>query len=441
MRHRKNLLSVVVIGALVAASCGSDDDSGTTDTVAVTEETTADTAAASDDTVATETDSVPATEAPESTEPYAGEVGVTDDTIKIGFLIAETGQYAVATTETSKKMTEAAAQEVNDAGGINGRMVEIVEYDDGSGDPAVITQSFRQAKDEVFGVMSIIGNTATTLASLAEPDGVPAVVGNVDGNVARPTKYVFGAIPFWDTSSRLMDDYIVNDLAGADKPIGVVYMSTPNGEGAKDAFAEEAEAAGLNVVTTQPIDPFPSTCSNEVSKLQADGAEIVYMITATLPGACMLRAADEAGYAPTWTSPAYGWNLDLVAKFTGGLTDGIVSFGHQTTLETEAGQHYVETMQKYVPDAVVGTDITNDGMLTYSILQLYFEGLRAAGPNLTRDGFVAAMESDVTGFESGYLPPPTYNEGEHLGPLGVNLWVGSGGTGWVTEDPAWRDAF
>lgn len=418
-RTWRRLVAVLVAGSIVAAACG-DDDAGD-----IAAEAPSD--AVGEDAVG-------------DAGAYEGEVGVTDDTIKIGFLIAETGQYSVATTEMSRAVTEAAFQEVNDAGGINGRMVELVEYDDGSGDPAKITQSFRKAKEEVFGVMSIIGNTATTLALLADDAGVPAVVGNVDGRVARETQFVFGAIPYWDTSSRLMDDYIANELDGKGKKVGVVWMNSPNGEGAKDAFMDEAEDAGLDVVLNQPIDPFPSTCNNETGKLADAGAEVVYMATASLPAACMLRAAREAGYEPTWTSPAYGWNLDLVAKFSGGATEGVISFGHQTTLDTDAGKHYVETIQKYVPDAVVGTDITNDGMLTYSILQLYFEGLRVAGEDLTRTAFLEAMETEVNGFDSGYLPPPTYGPGDRSGPLSVNLWVG-GETSWSMHDPEWRDRF
>lgn len=405
-RGWQRLLALLAVFSVVAAACGDDDGS---------------TAAGGD-------------------AAEGGEVGVSDETIKIGFFIAETGQYSLVTTDTSRAVIEAAFQEVNDAGGINGRKVELVEYDDGSGDPAVITQSFRKAKDEAFGVMSIIGNTATTLAQLADDAGVPAVVGNVDGRVARESEYVFGAIPFWDTSSRLMDDYILNELDGKDRRVGVVWMSSPNGEGAKEAFVEEAEAAGLDVVLDQPIDPFPSTCNNEVGKLEDAGAEIVYMITASLPAACMLRAAGDAGFDPTWTSPAYGWNLDLVADFSGGATKGVISFGHQATLDTEAGKRYVAATQKYVPEAKVGTDITNDGMLAYGILQLYFEGLRAAGEDLSRDGFVEAMETAVSGYDSGYLPPPTFGPGDRSGPLAVNLWIG-GETGWTMHDPAWRDDF
>lgn len=422
-RTWRRFVAVLLAGSILVAACG-DDDSGDNEGAEPSDAVKADDTANED----------------AADAEYEGEVGVTDDTIKFGFLIAETGQYSVATTETSRAITEAAFQEVNDAGGINGRMVELVEYDDGSGDPAKITQSFRQASDEVFGVMSIIGNTATTLAVLADDAGVPAVVGNVDGRVARESRYVFGAIPYWDTSSRLMDDYIANELDGADKTVGLVWMNSPNGEGAKDAFLEEAEDAGLDVAIDQPIDPFPSTCNNEVGKLQDAGVEIVYMATATLPAACMLRSAREAGFEPTWTSPAYGWNLDLVAKFSGGATKGVISFGHQTTLDTDAGQHYIETVQKYVPAATIGTDITNDSMLTYSILQLVFEGLRAAGEDLTRDGFVEAMETDVSGFDSGYLPPPTYGPDDRSGPLSVNLWIG-GESGWTMHDPQWRDGF
>jgi len=455
-KFRSRVVPTLLVGALIVAACSSDDDDSTTTEAVSTEAPTTD--AATDDT-ATEDTAAPATDAPVTDdtaapvtdaveeEPYEGEVGVDDETIKIGLFLPESGPYSVGTTDTGTAIFTAGFSEVNAAGGINGRQIEVVLYDDGSGDPAVTQDNFKDAKDEVFATMAVIGNTSTTLSQLGEEAGVPSVLGNVDGRVARENMWTFAAGPYWDMSSRLMDDYILS-VADTDTPIGVVYMASPNGEGAFEAFMEEADASGLNVVVEKPLEPFPSTCSNEIGAMQDAGVEMVFMVTASLPAICMIRAANEAGYEPSaWLSCADCWNLDLVAQAVGTLPPTSMGMGWTTTMETEAGQHYIDVVHEFVPDAP-DKDIDIDGLLIYAPGQLLIAGLEAAGPKLTRQGFSDAMETTVSGVETGYGPPPIFGPGDRSGPQTVSLWGpgtrlidGEEVSTWITTDPTWRNEF
>ena len=452
-RGRARAVPTLLAGALFFAACGSDDSSSTAGApstkVPTTGAATADSEPpvtdAASGTVATDTGS-PVTE-PVEGEPYEGEVGVDDETIKIGLFLPETGLYAVGTTDKGTAIFNAGFTAVNAAGGIHGRDIELVLYDDGSGDPAVTQDNFKDARDEVFATMAIIGDTSTTLSQLGEQAEVPSVLGAVDGRVARENMWSFAAYPYWDESSRLMDDYILS-VADTETPIGVLYMASPNGEGAYEAFMEEADAAGLNVVVEQPIDVFPSTCSNEVSVMQDAGVEMLYIISASLPAICMIRGAREAGYEPdTWLSCAHCWNLDLVAKAVDRLPENSVAFGWTTTLETEAGEEFSEVVHEFVPEATE-KDVDINALIGYAPGQLLLAGLEAAGPNLTRDGFREAMETSVSGVETGYGSPPVFGPGDRSGPLSVSLWGpgtriadGEEVATWVTLDPIWRDEF
>lgn len=446
-KFRSRVVPTLLVGALIVGACSSDDDDSTTTEAPSTEAPTTD---APDDTGAPTTDApddtaAPATEAPD--EPYEGEVGVDDETIKIGLFLPQTGPYSAGTSDTGTATFNAGFTAANAAGGIHGRDIEVVLYDDGSGDPAVTQDNFKDAKDEVFATMAVIGNTATTLSQLGEEEGVPSVLGNVDGRVARENMWTFAAGPYWDMSSRLMAKYILS-VADTETPVGVVYMASPNGEGAYEAFMEEADAEGLNVVVEQPIDVFPSTCSNEVSRMEDAGVEMVFIITASLPGICMIRSAREAGYEPdAWLSCADCWNLDLVANAVGTLPETAIGLGWTTTMETEAGQEFTATVKEFVPDATE-KDIDIDALLVYAPGQLLIAGLEAAGPKLTRQGFFDQMETTVSGVETGYGPPPIFGPGDRSGPQTVSLWGpgtrmadGEEVATWVTIDPAWVNEF
>jgi branched-chain amino acid transport system substrate-binding protein len=80
-------------------------------------------------------------------------------------------------------------------------------------------------------------------------------------------------------------------------------------------------------------------------------------------------------------------------------------------------------------------------LLYYGIFRTLLEGLRRAGPDLTREGFVRTFETAMNGFDSGYVPPPTFGPGNRSGPLAVGV-VGCCTDGrWTTIQQGWKTSF
>ena len=279
-------------------------------------------------------------------------------------------------------------------------------YDDGSENASTIQLEEKRAKDEVFALMSVVSESNVVLAPLADQHKVPVVVGNIDQKVALPLTYAFPVYAFWARMATILPSFIKNVLGGAGKKIGIVYEGTSTATDAKNAFKGKARELGLNVAFEQPIAVSQSTCANEVSNLQAHGVELVYMMNGPLGAICMLRDARALAYHPTWTGVGTSWSFNAVAQASGGGADGIRTLSTTTTLDTPAGRHYSEVMRKYAPNSGAdGDDLT---MLWYALAQTTVEALRRAGPNLSREGFVETMETKMSGYDSGYLPPPTF---------------------------------
>jgi len=96
-------------------------------------------------------------------------------------------------------------------------------------------------------------------------------------------------------------------------------------------------------------------------------------------------------------------------------------------------------MRKY--GAPAGADSDDAMLIAYSIFQTAFEALRRAGPELTRESFVQTMETKINGYDSGYLPPPTFGPKIRYGPTVVGVSACCTAGKWTTPQSGWRADF
>jgi hypothetical protein len=96
-------------------------------------------------------------------------------------------------------------------------------------------------------------------------------------------------------------------------------------------------------------------------------------------------------------------------------------------------------MRHYAPNS--GAADEDVSLLYYGLLRTFLEGLRRAGPDLTREGLVHTFETAMNGYDSGYLPPPTFGPGNRSGPLAVGVVACCTGGRWATVGTGWRETF
>jgi len=372
--------------------------------------------------------------APPTPAPGSG-IGVTRDTVAIGLFYPKTGPYA----GLLRNLPAVVGAAFEEAGPINGRRVVLKTYDDGTANASTIQVEEKRAKDESFALISGVGETNVVLAPLADRHRVPAVIANIDEQVALPLTYVFAITAYWRRQAVILPGFIKNQLGGAGRRVGVVYEGTSTAKNAKEAFKSKAAELGLDVVYEQPIAQNQSACANEVANLQAHHVELVFMMNGPLGAICMLRDARALNYHPTWTGVGASWNFNLVGTASGGGADGIRTLATSTTLETPAGRHYAAFVRRYLPNS--GLEDDDLMLLGYGFTETLLEGLRRSGPALTRETFVQTFETKMNGFDAGYLPPPTFGPGNRSGPLAVGVTACCTAGKWTTPEPRWREAF
>jgi ABC-type branched-subunit amino acid transport system substrate-binding protein len=373
--------------------------------------------------------------APSLPAPGATRTGVTTGTVDVGAFFPKTGPLA----GLFRNVPAVAQAAFDEAGPIHGRKLVLKTYDDGTVDVGTIQAEEKRAKDEAFALMSVIGESNSVLAPLADRHRVPVIIGNADEKVVAPLTQAFPVLPYWARQARILPGFIRNVLGAGTKRIGVVYMGTSTAIDAKNAFKVKAREAGLNVVFEQPIDLNQSACVNEVANLQSHQVELVFMMNNPLGAICMLRDARALGYKPIWTGVGVSWEANVVATASGGGAEGIRKLTAFATLETPAGRHFSDVMRKYAPNSGAADDDVM--LLVYGMLQTMIEGIRRAGADLTREGFVHTFETTMNGFDSGYLPPPTFGPGNRSGPLAVGVVACCTNGRWSTPVQGWRERF
>ena len=63
------------------------------------------------------------------------------------------------------------------------------------------------------------------------------------------------------------------------------------------------------------------------------------------------------------------------------------------------------------------------------------------GPDATRENFVQTFETKMSGYDSGYLPPPTFGPHNRSGPLAVGVTACCSSGRWATAQAAWQTGF
>jgi Periplasmic binding protein len=165
---------------------------------------------------------VPSLPAPSGTR-----TGVTTRTVNVGVFFPKTGPLA----GLFRNIPAVAQAAFDEAGPIHGRKLVLKTYDDGTANASTIQVEEKRAKDEAFALVSVIGESNSVLAPLADQHRVPIIIGNADEKVIAPLTHAFPVLPYWARQARILPGFIQNVLGGGTKRIGIVYMgarpSTP----------------------------------------------------------------------------------------------------------------------------------------------------------------------------------------------------------------------
>jgi len=329
--------------------------------------------------------------------------GVTDTSIRIGGPMLITGPIAVLGTAAADGLN-IYWKWVYDQGGVHGRKVECLVEDDGyDATRAVAVARKLIDRDKVFGLLTTSGTPQTLqLMPILEQEKIPSLSGIIPSfpGVMKhlPTMFTFG-MPYGD-QTILVIDYIVNDLKKPKAKIAFLYQDDAYGKEVKRGMDLAFKKYGLKVVAEESYKRGAIDFSTQALNLKKANPDFVILATVIRETPAFIKEADKLGWNPVCfgTSAICDEKIfELLGEKAKNLY--VVNYIARAWEDVPGMKQVREVYKKYRPDI---QDIQHYHILGYLNSQIFHEGLKRAGAQLTREKWVKAMES-IQNFDTAGL--------------------------------------
>ena len=357
--------------------------------------------------------------------------GVSSETIKLGTLTDLSGPQASIGLAALRGIS-AYYDHVNHWGGIHGRKLELV-IEDHAFDSSRAKKAAHKLLDEhqggIFAVVSPLGTPPNlAMKDILLESNIPVFSPHSGISFwSKPLKRNYFALqPSYDIEGTILAQYVMEDHR--DKKIGLLSVADQYGQEGSAAFIREMERNNQKSVLhlTHPSGESDPTAWGDTFK--EAGVDLVVLYSYVKPVSDLLQAAMAADYKPEWLGSYVISGPDLLKISGAKAAQGLRATGYPSGPRSHRGERlFVRQMSRLYPDEIPGSH----SRIGYAAAQLVVEGLRRAGPDLTRDGFIDALESlkDWTG---GLIPSISYTPKDHRGITGLALQRAIGGR-WVIE--------
>lgn len=346
--------------------------------------------------------------------------GVTDTEVTIGITGPLSGPAAA--WGTIALASEAYAKYVNEHGGVNGRKLKIVIKDDGY-NPGRAVANFNEMKDSVFAVLGTVG-TAVLNANkdLVAEAGLPLVypLGNVQVFAKQPkakVRTVFQVYPVYSDET----DFLTQQAVKLEhvKKLGFFGQNDDYGkEGLEGVKKAVQKLPGVKLTGEVFYEITDRELGTHALKMKESGAEAVILYGTPVQSANMVKEMAKVGYRPKIFASFTLYDRDTMFRLVGDLWEGAY-FDAAIALRGEpAADKLIDIVTKIDPKLKGREGFAVQGCADIMIL---VDGLKRAGRNLTREGFVKAMESIKNYTEGDLTAPISFGPDRHHGLNAVRL--------------------
>jgi branched-chain amino acid transport system substrate-binding protein len=338
------------------------------------------------------------------------DTGATDTEIKIGNIMPYSGPASAYGVIGS---TEAAYfKKINAEGGINGRKINYISYDDAYSPPKTVEQARKLVEsDEVLFIFNPLGTPPNSaIQKYMNSKKVPQLfvaTGATKWNDPKDNPWTMGWQPNYQSESRIYAKYILKEKPNA--KIAVLYQNDDYGKdylkGLKDGLG--AKAASM-IIVEESYETSEPSIDGHIVKLKSLNADVFFNVTTPKFAAQAIKKMAEIEWKPLHFLNNVSASIGSVMKPAGfEASQNIISSNYlkdaaDPQWKDDAGMKaFDEFLVKYFPE---GNRIDGSVMYGYTVAQGLVHVLKACGDNLTRENIMKQAASIKDLQLGGVLP-------------------------------------
>ncbi len=341
--------------------------------------------------------------------------GASDTEIKMGNIMPYSGPasaYGVI-----GKTQAAYFAKINAEGGINGRKINFISYDDGYSPPKTVEQARKLVEsDEVLLIFNSLGTASNSaIQKYMNAKKVPQLfvaTGATKWNDPKDFPWTMGWQPNYQSEGRIYAKYLMKEKPNG--KIGILYQNDDYGKdmlkGLKDGLGEKAK---IMIIAEESYEVTTPTIDAQVVNLKSKGADIFMSFTTPKFGAQSIKKIAELGWKPLFILNNVAASVGIVIKPAGfENAQDIISASYAkdaTDLQWKDDpgmKNFDAFLAKYFPE---GNREDGSVMYGYNVAQTMMHVLKMCGDNLTRENIMKQAAS-LKGVQlEGILPGITLN--------------------------------
>jgi branched-chain amino acid transport system substrate-binding protein len=317
--------------------------------------------------------------------------GATDTEIKIGQTVPFSGPASAYAS--IGKAQAAYFKMINEQGGVNGRKINLIQYDDAYSPPKAVEQVRKLVEDdEVLLTFQIIGTPSNAaVQKYLNAKKVPqlfAATGASKFTDPKSFPWTLGFNPNYFVEGRIYGQFILKEHP--DAKVGVLYQNDDLGKdylnGIKAGLGDKAAKMIVAEASYEVSDP---TIDSQVLKIKDAGADLFFSASTPKQAAQAIKKIAELGWHPIHIVDINATSVGAVLQPAGlDASKGLISTnygkdpGDPQWKDDPGMKRYLEFMAKYYPD---GDKNSNFNTYGYSTSQLLVHVLKQCGDDLTRE--------------------------------------------------------
>jgi branched-chain amino acid transport system substrate-binding protein len=285
---------------------------------------------------------------------FAPMAALAQDTIKVGIILPTTGEKAKF-GEIEKKSFEMALEEINAAGGVNGKKLEFL-FEDDTGRPDVARGAAEKliTKDKVVMLGGGYGSSETfAIAGVAQQSGMPFLISTGSDNKITEMKwnYVFRLNQPVGDYPKALESFLTEVV----KPqtVAILYENTNFGSSQSKVFQETCDRLKLKVVVSEGYQSGGVDFKPILVKVKQANPDLVYMISYLMDASLLMNQSKELNLTPKlFVGGGAGFTLPEFAQNAGKAGQLVFSatLWYQTLPYPGAKEYYEKFVKRFNMD-------------------------------------------------------------------------------------------